>query len=197
MTAKRLVVWNLLPSLVCPINRSFMRDPVVASDGWTYERRAVEKHFAKAGRLMPLSPVTGQRLSNKYFVPNLILKQIINFHLPELGPPDVQLPMIRLLHIWHVQVILSFLDSRSVARSEGAWSSFLVAADTSNIWTQRLAIDFPSADASDGSVPSRSNYAKLKVEELKASGLALEIKLGGGIASKGLKLVKPPLKTVS
>lgn len=197
MTAKRLVVWNLLPSLVCPINRAFMRDPVVASDGWTYERRAVEKHFTKAGRLMPLSPVTGQRLSNKYLVPNLILKQIINFHLPELGPPDVQLPMIRLLHIWHVQLILGFLDSRSIARSEMAWSSFLAAADTSHIWMQRLSMDFPSSEACDSSVPPRSHYAKLKIEELKASGVALASKLGGGAASKGLKLVKPPPKTVS
>merc|ERR1719235_570545 len=62
LTSKRLLVWGLLPSLVCPLNRAIMRDPVCASDGWTYERRAIEKHFAQAGRIMPISPVTGQRM---------------------------------------------------------------------------------------------------------------------------------------
>lgn len=52
---KRLVVWGLLPSLVCPINRGIMRDPVLAADGWTYERTAVVKHMAR-GR-WPKSPV--------------------------------------------------------------------------------------------------------------------------------------------
>jgi len=30
-------------SLVCPISRGLMRDPVVAADGFTYERRLMEE----------------------------------------------------------------------------------------------------------------------------------------------------------
>ncbi|CAK9064714.1 Kinesin heavy chain [Durusdinium trenchii] len=62
--SKRLVVWGLLPSLVCPINRAIMRDPVLAADGWTYERRALEKHMTR-GHGLPKSPVTGERFSSR------------------------------------------------------------------------------------------------------------------------------------
>ena len=32
-------------ALVCPIGMELMCDPVVAADGFTYERRDIEKHF--------------------------------------------------------------------------------------------------------------------------------------------------------
>jgi len=33
------------PEFVCPIGRALMRDPVSTVDGWTYERKHIEKHF--------------------------------------------------------------------------------------------------------------------------------------------------------
>ncbi|CAJ1398576.1 unnamed protein product [Effrenium voratum] len=140
--AKRLVVWGLLPSLVCPINRAIMRDPVLAADGWTYERRAVEKHMARAGRTMPKSPVTGERFSTRQVLPNMVVRQLVSQYLPELGPLDEPLPHMQLLHVWHVQLILSFLDAKSLARCETAWPSFLAAADAGQTWSHLLLLDF-------------------------------------------------------
>ena len=48
-----------------------MSDPVVALDGHTYERRAIEQWFAR-GRLT--SPVTNLRLPSVALVPNHALK---------------------------------------------------------------------------------------------------------------------------
>ena len=58
-----------------------MADPVVASDGFTYEREAIEAHFAAqraAGAAAPVtSPITGRRLQNDALIPNVLLRTII------------------------------------------------------------------------------------------------------------------------
>eukprot|EP00927_Polykrikos_kofoidii_P082744 TRINITY_DN8306_c0_g2_i1.p1 TRINITY_DN8306_c0_g2~~TRINITY_DN8306_c0_g2_i1.p1 ORF type:complete len:721 (-),score=89.11 TRINITY_DN8306_c0_g2_i1:27-2189(-) len=170
LSSKRLLVWGLLPSLVCPLNRAVMRDPVSASDGWTYERGAIEKHFVRAGRSMPLSPVTGARLISRHLMPNHVVKQLVRQHLPDLQPVEVKLPMIFMLHIWHMKITLSFLDARSLARSEVAWSSFLAAASSSRAWERLTQLDFPEQEASlqdgrdveDEDVNPRKRYAKFR-----------------------------------
>ena len=61
--------------LLCPLTRRIMTDPVFCADGYTYEREAIEQHFASqrellqhlgeqgaAGRLT--SPITKQPLSS-------------------------------------------------------------------------------------------------------------------------------------
>jgi len=48
-----------------PITGEVLKDAVVASDGFTYERAAVEKWFAQHG---PVSPITGQQLPNAELV---------------------------------------------------------------------------------------------------------------------------------
>jgi len=145
LTAKRLLVWGLLPALVCPLKRAVMRDPVCAADGWTYERMAVERHFTRAGRCLPLSPVTGQRMSSRQLMPNLVVKQLVRQHLPDLASPEVRLPMVALLPVWLVQEILFFLDARSLAKCEVAWPSFLAASDASQTWTRLLGLDFDAS----------------------------------------------------
>ena len=55
----------------CPITQARMSDPVVALDGHTYERRAIEQWFSQ-GRLT--SPVTNLRLPATTLVPNHALK---------------------------------------------------------------------------------------------------------------------------
>ncbi|CAE8612055.1 unnamed protein product [Polarella glacialis] len=197
MTSKRLLVWGLLPSLVCPINRAVMREPVVASDGWTYERRAIEKHFTRSGRsmpraTMPMSPVTGHRLCTKHLVPNLVVQQLVRLHMPQLAPLEQQLPMIQLLHVWHVQLILSFLDSSSLGRCERAWSSFFAAAESSQAWAQRIAWEFPlQADDKAATCSTRALYSQLRSAAMKARADADTegAELG---PSKGLTLFKPP-----
>ena len=50
----------------CPITCELMDDPVVASDGHTYERRAIEQWFAK----QRTSPKTGAPLETTGVFPN-------------------------------------------------------------------------------------------------------------------------------
>ena len=47
---------------------------VIAADGFTYERSAIEKWLHKNDR----SPMTNQKLPNKNLSENIVIKQIIN-----------------------------------------------------------------------------------------------------------------------
>ena len=51
----------------CPITIQPFEDPVVAADGHTYERSAVERWFAEGNRT---SPLTGARLESVVLIPN-------------------------------------------------------------------------------------------------------------------------------
>merc|ERR1712087_948229 len=189
LTAKRLVIWGLLPSLVCPLQRAIMRDPVVAADGWTYERRAIEKHYVRAGRGMPLSPISGERMATRHLMPNNVVKKLIKAHMPDLAPLEVGLPMLQLLHVWHVHIILSFLDGVSLARSEQAWSSFLAAASSSSVWAKLLMLEFPctaGSSSANGSqfATARENFAELKAAALTNGRRDAQIAVGGGPASR-------------
>jgi len=57
-------------SFICPISRSLMVDPVVAPDGFTYERKTIERWFKDHVS----SPMTGVQLASKKLVPNNNLK---------------------------------------------------------------------------------------------------------------------------
>ena len=58
-------------AFLCPITQTAMADPVLAMDGHTYERAAIERWFAN-GRAT--SPVTNARLASTMLVPNHALK---------------------------------------------------------------------------------------------------------------------------
>ncbi|GHP11194.1 WD repeat, SAM and U-box domain-containing protein 1 [Pycnococcus provasolii] len=58
----------------CPITLELMKDPVVADDGFTYERTAINAWMR--GR-NPVSPVTGARLRSKNVIANHTLKAAI------------------------------------------------------------------------------------------------------------------------
>lgn len=66
------------PQDVCPLARRLMVDPIIASDGYTYERAALEAYAAKAkasGERL-LSPVTGEMIADVFF-PNVAVKNLI------------------------------------------------------------------------------------------------------------------------
>ena len=59
--------------LICPIGLVLMvRDPVIASDGYTYEREEIEKWFTKPREPNEpiLSPKTGRKLTDTNLTPN-------------------------------------------------------------------------------------------------------------------------------
>eukprot|EP01117_Protostelium_nocturnum_P014125 TRINITY_DN5337_c0_g1_i2.p1 TRINITY_DN5337_c0_g1~~TRINITY_DN5337_c0_g1_i2.p1 ORF type:complete len:297 (-),score=89.46 TRINITY_DN5337_c0_g1_i2:54-944(-) len=60
-------------ALLCPITCEIMSNPVIASDGYTYEKAAIEEWF---GRRKRTSPMTGAELSNLNLVPNYTVKML-------------------------------------------------------------------------------------------------------------------------
>jgi hypothetical protein len=62
---------------MCPIGHDLMREPVMAADGHTYERRHIERLFAmKAGETLR-SPMTNAELTKTDLYPNHALKSMI------------------------------------------------------------------------------------------------------------------------
>ena len=60
-------------AFLCPITYEIMKDPVVAADGHSYERKAIEQWLEKKSR----SPMTGKPLASKVLTSNHILKSMI------------------------------------------------------------------------------------------------------------------------
>ena len=58
----------------CPITYEVMGDPVVAADGFTYERSAIEHWLQNNDRS---SPMTNAPLQHRRLVPNQVLKNLI------------------------------------------------------------------------------------------------------------------------
>mmetsp|Transcript_573 Transcript_573/g.816 ORF Transcript_573/g.816 Transcript_573/m.816 type:complete len:126 (+) Transcript_573:1-378(+) len=58
---------------LCPITKQIMQDPVICSDGFSYERAAIEEWL----QTHDVSPVTKQKLSTKQLFPNENLKSMI------------------------------------------------------------------------------------------------------------------------
>lgn len=65
-----------VPEFECPITREQMVDPVIASDGFTYERDAISRWLSSRGT----SPQTNAPLASRNLVPNRALKALIQAH---------------------------------------------------------------------------------------------------------------------
>jgi len=68
---------EILPSAACPLTKQCMFDPVVAADGHTYERSAIEKHMEAAGE-EATSPLTGEKLASHDLVINWTMRKDID-----------------------------------------------------------------------------------------------------------------------
>ncbi|CAH3183694.1 unnamed protein product [Porites lobata] len=62
---------------LCPITREVMSDPVIAADGYTYERASIQE-WLTSGRLT--SPMTNAPLKSNVLTPNRMLKLLIQRH---------------------------------------------------------------------------------------------------------------------
>eukprot|EP00270_Netrium_digitus_P008888 TRINITY_DN2687_c0_g1_i2.p1 TRINITY_DN2687_c0_g1~~TRINITY_DN2687_c0_g1_i2.p1 ORF type:complete len:819 (-),score=207.79 TRINITY_DN2687_c0_g1_i2:115-2490(-) len=58
---------------ICPLSKERMKDPVVAADGFTYERKHIEEWFSSSS----LSPMTGEKLENTSITPNHTILSLI------------------------------------------------------------------------------------------------------------------------
>ena len=65
---------NQVPNeYICPITLDIMQDPVVISDGHTFERTSIAAWFANNDT----SPLTNVVLANKILIPNIALRNRI------------------------------------------------------------------------------------------------------------------------
>lgn len=72
---EKLDYTNFAPDeFLCPITLDLMTDPVMASDGYTYERSVIEDWFKKGHKT---SPKTNQTLQYDFLIPNYNLKSLI------------------------------------------------------------------------------------------------------------------------
>jgi len=58
---------------ICPITTELMSDPVMAADGHSYERSAIERWLATKST----SPMTGEALVHSFLAPNHTLRRQI------------------------------------------------------------------------------------------------------------------------
>merc|ERR1711970_1009378 len=72
---------------MCPIMQATMRDPVVAADGNSYEREAIEEHLGRSN----ISPLTNTPLKNKEVIANNALKKLIRSYEGKVQERLVQL----------------------------------------------------------------------------------------------------------
>lgn len=64
---------HLPRSIMCPITKMPLCDPVMCSDGYSYERSEIQKWFKKSKS----SPYTGKALEDAYIIPNHTLRNTI------------------------------------------------------------------------------------------------------------------------
>jgi chromosome segregation ATPase len=62
--------------LMCPISYATFEDPVIASDGHTYDRSAMNEWFAKCPSSVATSPLTGEPLRNEILLSNQAMRKM-------------------------------------------------------------------------------------------------------------------------
>ena len=88
--ARRRCVESLaaeVKSYVCPITLAVMEHPVMARDGYSYERSALEQYIA--GRPNFLSPMTGLEIPSEPLMTNNGLRSDIQNRLEEMARAEV------------------------------------------------------------------------------------------------------------
>jgi len=71
---------------VCPISQVLMEDPVILSDGHTYDRKCIVKWLEEHDT----SPLTNEQLTNKEVRPNYALKSAIEDYLKRQVKPEAK-----------------------------------------------------------------------------------------------------------
>ena len=77
---------NDLKALRCPLTKSLFRDPVLAADGFTYERAAIVRWLEQN----VTSPVTRQELPSRTLIENRVVLLLINELFARENPSTLQ-----------------------------------------------------------------------------------------------------------
>merc|ERR1712224_380146 len=81
------IAWQSMPNdFYCPITCEIMSDPVVAADGRSYERSAIQQWLNNNVGTVVNSPMTGAPLAHRALIPNYNLRGAIE-HAKAAGAP--------------------------------------------------------------------------------------------------------------
>ena len=64
----------------CPLTKSYFIDPVLASDGYTYERKAIENYFRIDENIKSISPMNGDAFPNHDLYTNVTMQELLKVH---------------------------------------------------------------------------------------------------------------------
>ena len=67
----------------CPISHEIMADPVIISDGQTFERASIDAWLRRNNT----SPITNEPLASKTLTPNVALRSMIQDYMAQPMPP--------------------------------------------------------------------------------------------------------------
>jgi hypothetical protein len=76
-TNTKIVHETLSSALICPITQEIFREPVILSDGNTYEKSAILQWL----QTRDTSPLTRERLSSKVLIPNYMIQSLIREYI--------------------------------------------------------------------------------------------------------------------
>ena len=118
-----------LKHLLCPLSGQIMNNPVVAADGFSYERMAIERYFQENSA--PTSAVTGATLLSEQITPNYTLRAVV---LQQAGNvttfswlPD---------HI--LSEILSKLKTECISKCVGVSKQLSLLASEDDLWLIKI-----------------------------------------------------------
>jgi len=85
---------------ICPITQSIMTDPVIGSDGRTYERSAITEWL----KTHTTSPITRETMTAASLKPNYALKSLIERYKPTSVTPVQSLTQVETDHYYALDV---------------------------------------------------------------------------------------------
>jgi len=127
-------------AISCPITKQVMSSAVVALDGHTYERQAIESWFATHGTT---SPVTGRRIESKLLIPNHAIRNMIR--LAGLGGGiSATLRKATAKDVPHhvLDFVFLYLDGVSLARGSQVCKQWQETSAEDHLWCYMLDTEY-------------------------------------------------------
>lgn len=67
----------LIKQATCPLSHQLMKDPVIASDGHTYDRKYIMRRFNRIRKSSMISHITNQKMNNKILIKDVKVEKIL------------------------------------------------------------------------------------------------------------------------
>jgi hypothetical protein len=142
----------------CPLSGKVLQDPVIATDGYTYDKHAITKHFndqLKTDAFI-ISPMTNQRLTTKAVVSNYFVRRQYDYMIERFGREVLDDTPVSLF--WTIQddvphevlrAIFSFFDATTLTKCYKVceeWCRLLHHSESSYLWMSLIYQEFDKAE---------------------------------------------------